>query len=278
MKKEVYIIKGTGEKVLFDPSKLANSLRLAGAKKETIEEITTHIERELEDGMSTHAIYEHAFFLLHKIEKPVAARYSLRRAIMELGPTGFPFEDFVGEIFKSKGFMVETDHTVRGKCVEHEIDVVAYNENKLIMVEAKYHNDLNMKSDVKVALYIKARFEDISHGTFNFGKPNRKLDEGWIITNTKFTDSAIAFGKCENIKMVGWNYPEKGNLHDLIEDAGLHPITCLTTLSKNEKLDLLNQGIVLCKYLRDHKNVLTSIGVKEDRIESILHEVNSLYV
>ncbi len=275
MPKDVVIVKANGEKEVFNALKLENSLLRVGASAETTEQIVKHITSELKDGMSTSQIYKHAFFLLHKAEHKVALRYSLKRAVMELGPSGFPFEDFVAEIFKAKGFTAETDKIVKGKCVEHEMDVVAYNENKLIMCEAKFHNELGIKSDLKVALYIKARFEDLSSESFFFGK-ERKLDEGWLITNTKFTSMAIDYGKCQKLKMIGWNYPEKGNLQDMIEDAGLHPLTCLTHLPQSYKNLLLKKGIVLCKTLVENSLTMKAVGMKDDEIKNVIDEVSLL--
>jgi len=276
MEQEVYVIKGTGEKEIFNPEKLRGSLVRSGAKPSSADSVVTHIKGEIQEGTTTKEIYKHAFYLLHKMEKPVAARYSLRRALMDLGPTGFPFEDFVGEIFRARGFEVETDKTVKGKCIEHEIDVVAWNESQMIFVEAKFHNDLNMKTDVKTVLYIKSRFDDLMASSFSIGGRERKLSEGWLITNTKFTDTAIQYAKCENLKVVGWNYPQKGNLHDMIEEAGLHPITSLTTLTKSEKSELLNRGVVLCKYLKENKDILKSLNFDDQKIAKIISEINLL--
>src|SRR3989344_4295584 len=143
--------------------------------------------------MTTKEIYTHAFEILHREEKPVALKYSLRHAIMELGPSGFPFEDFVAEIFRAKGFEAKTGQVVKGFCVEHEIDVVAWNEEKLIMVEAK-----------------------------------------------------------------------------------LHPLTCLTSLNGREKKVLLDQGIVLCKTLRDNPDLLNTLGFKENEIVKVMEEIKTL--
>ena len=140
--KNILITKANGDKEAFDQAKLHMSLLRSGAPEKVVNEILTSIEAEISDGMTTHQIYKNAFDLLHKNEhKSVAIKYSIKRAIMELGPTGFAFEDFVAEIFRQKGFQAETGKIVRGFCVEHEIDVVAWNEQKLIMVEAKFHNE-----------------------------------------------------------------------------------------------------------------------------------------
>src|SRR6266850_1206791 len=98
----IYIVKANGEKEIFIADKLNESLVRAGASPEARHAIVSHIEGELKDGMSTSQIYKHAYFLLEKEEKPTSYRYSLKRAVMDLGPSGFPFEDFIGEIFREK--------------------------------------------------------------------------------------------------------------------------------------------------------------------------------
>ncbi|NQV88224.1 MAG: restriction endonuclease [Parcubacteria group bacterium] len=268
------IVKGNGEKEFFDAEKLESSLVRSGASPETINEIVAHIG-ELKDGMSTSQIYKHAHFLLIKIEKKAASRYSLRRAVMDLGPSGFPFENFIGEIMREKGFTVETDKIVMGECVAHEIDVIAYNENKLIMMEAKFHNELGIKSDLKVALYVKARFDDLKEKKYFYGK-ERNLDEGWLITNTKFTSTAIQYGVCCGLKMVGWNYPLKGNLQDMIEDGDLHPITCLTNLGQHHTNELFGRGVVLCKTILENTDILKDVGLKDFEISKIQEEISNL--
>lgn len=274
--KQIFVVKADGTKELFDIGKLEFSLKRAGATSKAINEILQHINEHLEDGITTREIYKHAFELLQNKDQPIALKYSLKRAIMDLGPSGFPFEDFVAEIFRQKGFTTETGKIVRGFCVEHEIDVVAWNEEKLIMVEAKFHNQLGIKSDLKIALYVKARFDDLRQMTFKYGR-ERKLDEGWLVTNTKFTTTAIEYGSCQGgLKMIGWNYPPIGNLHDMILEAKLHPLTCLTSLNGREKKALLEQGIVLCKTLSENKKLLEAIGVTDVKAKKVLEEIAGL--
>jgi len=272
----LYIIKADGTRELFEVSKLEESLLNSGASKKIANDVISHVTSELTDNMTTKEIYTHAFEILHREEKPVALKYSLRHAIMELGPSGFPFEDFVAEIFRAKGFEAKTGQVVKGFCVEHEIDVVAWNEEKLIMVEAKFHNELGIKSDLKVVLYVKARFDDLHKMTFSYGK-ERQLDEAWLMTNTKFSSTAVEYGSCQGgLHMVGWNYPPVGNLHDMILEAKLHPLTCLTSLNGREKKVLLDQGIVLCKTLRDNPDLLNTLGFKENEIVKVMEEIKTL--
>jgi hypothetical protein len=204
---------------------------------------------------------------------PLAVKYSLRRALSELGPDGFPFEKYVARIFEAWGYESLTDQMVLGGCVAHEVDVVAWNKEKLVMVEAKFHNELGMKSDLKVALYVKARFDDLRGNMFRYGNIVRKLDEGWLITNTKFTDQAIHYGECQGIKMIGWNYPKKGNLQDIIEELHLHPFTCLVTLSNAHKRDLLSKGVVLCSDILNKPELLKDIGMNEGEAQTVIDEI-----
>lgn len=276
MAKDIIIVKADGKHESFDVEKLRFSLLHSGATPESTEQVIQHFLPRLHDGMSTSEIYKHAFSILREISAPVARSYSLRRAVMDLGPSGFPFEDFIAEILRAKGFTCLTRQTVLGGCVPHEVDVVAYNDKKLIMVEAKFHNELGTKSDIKVALYIKARFDDIKENVFNYGKDNRKVTDAWLVTNTKFSSTAIHYGECHNMTLIGWNYPEKGSLQDMIESERLHPLTCLTSLSDSEKKKLLENGVVLCSNIKSDPEVLRKYLGQTFTIEPVIKEINEL--
>jgi hypothetical protein len=276
MNRFITITKADGTRELFEESKLIESLKNAGGSEEIIEQILSKIESEMKDGMATSEIYGHAFALLRKHSMPMAIKYSLRRALSELGPDGFPFEKYVAKVFQAWGYETITDQTVLGACVTHEVDVVAWNKEKLMMVEAKFHNELGIKSDVKIALYMKARFDDLRGNMFNYGGVVRKLDEGWIITNTKFTEQAIRYGECSGVKMIGWNYPAKGNLQDIIEEYRLHPFTCLVSLSNPHKKALLSRGVVLCTDIFNNKNLLKEIGMGEVEEKAVIAEIQEV--
>lgn len=267
-----YIIKATGEREEFDPEKLKNSLLRSKASPETVSKVLEKIQKEIKENASTKDIYHNAFSLLRKEEKPASVSYSLRKAIMDLGPTGFPFEQFVSEIFRTKSFETTTDYIAKGKCAEHEIDIVAWNPDKLIMAEAKFHNEFGIKSDLKVVLYINSRWEDLKGQKFN-EFDSRQLDEGWLITNTKFSESAIKYAECRDMKLVGWNYPVKGNLQDLVEECGLHPITCLESITPSDEKLLMQAGIVLCKQARDNPDILKQAGLSEEKIDKMMREI-----
>jgi hypothetical protein len=272
----MYITKADGGKELFEEEKLVDSLRRVGGSEELIASVVEKVESEMRDGMTTGEIYAHAFELLRQRSSHVAVKYSLRRALSELGPNGFPFEKFIAEIFKTWGYQTLTDQTVMGSCVPHEVDIVAWNPEKLIMVEAKFHNEFGIKSDVKVALYVKARFDDIKGAIYDYGGIKREMTEGWLVTNTKFTDQAIRYGECKGLKMIGWNYPARGNLQQIIEGSGLHPFTCLSTLSNVHKRALLDRGILLCRDIKAQPAILKELGMDMAKANAVIDEINEV--
>jgi len=276
MSTPVTITKASGERELWDEGKLRRSLLAARATKEMIEEIIRHIEKDLRDGISTHAIYTHAFQLLKDRSRPVAAQYSLKKAIMELGPSGFPFEQFIAEILKAEGYRTQVGVIVPGKCVEHEVDVIAEKTGERILVEAKYHNSSEIKSDVKVALYVHARFEDIQKRLEESAAGIGFFTRAWLITNTSFTSQAIQYAKCVDLALTGWNYPKGHTLQDIVQKTQTHPITSLTTLSKNQKTALLQSGVVLCNDILDNPDPLVAIGMGKTHITSVMAEGRQL--
>ncbi len=271
---KIEIVKKSGERVVFDSSKLKQSLERSGAGAEEIEFIIREVRGKIVDGMSTRKLYHIAYSLLRKQSNKVAGRYRLKKAILELGPTGFPFEKFVGELFKFQGYEVQVGAVVKGRCITHEVDVIARKGKKQLMMECKFHSDTSRKSDVKVPMYINSRFHDVrKQWEREYGTIIERY-EGWVVTNTRFTEDAINFGRCAGLHLLSWDYPRNGSLRDRIDASGLHPITALQTLTKAEKQQILDKGIVLCRNLKP--NTLRDINVSERRINKAITEVREL--
>lgn len=268
----MYITKADGERELFDPAKLDISLTRAGAMNDARKEILAHVQTEIRDGASTEDIYRHAFELLRRIGSPaVAARYSIKRAVFALGPSGFPFEQFFAEVLRAHGWSARTGVELQGRCAPHEVDVLAEKNGRRVGVEAKFHNDPGGKTDIKDALYVHARYEDLGRS----GERSSRVDEGWLVTNTRFTRNAIRYAQCSNLTLIGWDYPHGNGLLAMIEEARVHPLTCLTTLSESEKRRLMENRIVLCKDIRAG-HLLEEYGVKPSRIPHVLEEARDL--
>lgn len=123
---------------------------------------------------------------------------------MELGPDGYPFEKYIGQLLEKLGHTVEVNVVIPGVCVDHEIDIMAQKKGHHCIVECKYHNRSGLKTDVKVALYMQARFEDIRDAWERNPHHTQELHNVWIVTNTKFTSEAIKYGICKKMKMISW--------------------------------------------------------------------------
>ena len=178
--KSLNITKASGETALFSDKKLIQSLQRAGAPEDIAQSIADEVSENLYEGMSTKKIYRIAFNLLKKNSSPLAAKYHLKNAIMELGPSGFPFEKYVAAILQYQGYSVKVGEIVKGKCVNHEIDVIAEKENQHFMIECKYHNQPGTISNVKIPLYIQARFKDVEASWLNIPGHTTKFHQGWM--------------------------------------------------------------------------------------------------
>lgn len=274
--KKVNIIKASGAQAVFKIKKLIASLRKAGATEQLALNIARQIEQSLYEGMTTKEIYKKAFSILRKNDRPLAARYSLKKAIMELGPSGFPFEKFIAAILQQEGYKVQVGKFIKGFCVQHEVDVIAEKDNQHFMIECKFHSDSSRNCNVKIPLYIQSRYLDILKKWEKAPGHTTKFHQGWIATNTRFTTDAIQYGTCAGLYLLGWNHPRQGSLKERIDASGLHPVTCLTTLTKREKQLLLEKMIVLSKDICEDDKALLSIGLKGTRIKKVMAEAKAL--
>lgn len=272
MEKELVIIKSSGEKMIFSTKKLEKSLLKSGASKTIVDHIVEQVSNEVYDGISTKEIYNRAYAMLRQKKPVLASRYKLKKAIYELGPTGFPFEKFIAAIMQFSGYQKQTNTIVEGNCVDHEIDVIALKNNHQIFIECKFHGEPGRKCDVKVPLYINSRFNDIKKRQ----KVDGKVDEGWVLTNTRFTKDALKYGNCIGLYLLSWDYPKGDSLKERIDRLGLYPITVSTIMSKREKQFLLSRDVVLCRQLMNDSFYLDHLGVSEERKQKILNQINEL--
>lgn len=273
----IQVVKADGTSEVFKVEKLRRSLKRAGATNTEIASIITKIEESLFEGIKTQEIYKNAFEFLRQSDSPIQARYSLRRALFGLGPTGFPFEDFLSRLFEIEGYTTTTRVELQGKCALHELDVAAYNETDSFVVEAKFHSRPGVKSDLQVAMYSFARLMDLKEVQICH-MDICKIKRMMIVTNTKFTSSAEKYAECSGIELLSWNYPKGNNLHDRIQRANLYPITVLQSLSQSQKKALIAVGIIACKDLLKKPHSLKRIHISTTKTQKILDEATALCV
>jgi hypothetical protein len=266
--KPLYLTKVDGTSEPFRREKLVESLLKVGASQEEANIVIAHVLRGVRPGMRTDSVYDRAFSMLRKQSRPVAARYSLRRSLHDLGPTGFPFEDFVAELLRREGYTVAVRQHLRGKCATHEVDIVAERGGECLIAELKFHNQAGYRTDLKTALYVGGRMMDLQMG------PDIKCRTAHyaLITNTKFTSQAIEYGECMRFDLLGFQYPKGRSLYDRVIAQDAYPVTALTSLSSREKRLLLTRGILLCDSLSRDRALAYSSGVSKGNIDRAIEE------
>jgi Holliday junction resolvase-like predicted endonuclease len=260
------VLKADKSRELFNEEKVLSSIQRARIHPDIQQEVLNHVKSKVYDGITTAEIYHHITEYLGKSPDPFAkTRYSLKQAIMELGPTGYPFEDFIAKLLQTQGYHTKVRQILSGECITHEIDVIAERAGKSAIIEAKFHNSPGTRSQIHVALYTQARLEDV--------KTRNHIDEAWIVTNTKTTTEVNTYALCKKINVISWSYPDGGSLRDMIEKARLHPVTQLSTLSQAHKRILLNNHIVLCRELLEDTFLIDMLYLSNSQREHVLSEV-----
>ncbi|MDP3991287.1 MAG: ATPase, partial [Candidatus Nealsonbacteria bacterium] len=137
-----------------------------------------------------------------------------------------------------------------------------------------------LKSDVKVALYVQARFEDICKRWQKDPQSSREFHEAWLVTNTKCTSQAVRYAKCAGLKIVSWRYPKNESLEYLIEKKGLYPVTILSSLNMYARERLSERRIILAKDLLKYSvsDLVRLTGLRSDAVEKLQREAMELCV
>ena len=272
MSKQILITKHSGEQEVFSTEKLVRSLRNAGADSDIIQTIVKDIERWLSPGVSTKAIYHRAHQMLHQMSE-TSFRYRLKQAIYELGPTGYPFEFLLGEIYKRQGWQVEVGQVLQGASVTHEMDVIATKDGIQYLIECKYHKDQGKQVSVQVPLYVRSRVNDI----IEYRQP---LDEfkaidfvAGVATNTRFSDDSLHYGRHAKLSLLAWDYPKGEGLKDLVERYFIYPVTILRDLRPEDKRYLIDHQIILCYQLDENVEILKTMGMPSKQEKAVLKEL-----
>tara|TARA_R110002049_G_scaffold265234_3_gene441358 strand:+ start:254 stop:1117 length:864 start_codon:yes stop_codon:yes gene_type:complete len=276
MTETILIKKRSGEMEPFLFSKLKGSLKRSGADHADVERVMEAIKSQLYDGITTKEIYRKAFALLKKKNRVYASKYSLKKALFDLGPTGYPFERLIASLLIKRGYKAEVSVILQGKCVTHEIDVLAEKDGATYAIECKFHAKSHFVNNVKNPLYINSRFIDIQTKWNNNPKNTTQLKQGWLVSNTKFTLDAIKYADCVGLRLLSWNYPENNGLNAHIDSYSLYPVTTLTTLTIREKQQIMENDVILINDLVDAPYILDKLQFSEVRKARILKEAQCL--
>lgn len=233
------IRKADGELQQFQPEKIKRFLKMIRVPAEFLDEVARCTRDKCQEGMSTQELMQITNEELGKIPhgRVYQARYTLKDALRKLGPAGHNFEEYIGQMFRLQDYNVEVGTVMQGKCVTHEIDVAASNSQELNLVECKFHNQEGTRSDITVAMYSYARFQDVyAH------QVQDREEYGWLATNTKLTKQALDYSECMGVKVLNFYYPRGTAIFDFALDEAHFPVTSLVEI-ESEFPKLLKAGI-----------------------------------
>jgi len=276
MDKQIFVRKASGDDEPFAIEKLQASLRNAGAEQATISKIVDDIRLWIYSGVTTKKIYSRAFKILKRERAHSAMRYRLKEAIIALGPTGYPFEQFIGQLFEKQGYNIEVGVVVDGYSVTHEMDVIASKNQVQNLVECKYHKDQGKQVSVQVPLYVHSRVNDIIRKRGAMEEYQGLSFAGWVVTNTRFSDDSISYCKNNGIHLLAWDYPQNKGLKYWVEELKLYPITILHKLNRKEKQILMKQGIVTCSQLLNDMSHLEQLNLSKNKLNALREELQSI--
>lgn len=235
------IRKSDGTLQAFNGQKIERALERAQVDHAITKRILEELPRFVRPGTSTQEIHQRVLHMLEQEDPVGAARYHLKHAMFDLGPSGYPFEEYVSQLLQAYGWKTQVSKEVWGQCVDHEIDVYAEREDEIRAIEAKYRNRPGGRVDIKVALYVHARHLDLAAKDANV--------QGALFTNTSFTRSARQYGECVGMKMKGWNYPQDNGIAKYIEQKQLYPVTVFSSLPGRSVKRFTKDGIVMAHQL-----------------------------
>lgn len=272
----VKVNKKFGKTEEFNAEKIYNTALRAGASPDLARTVSDKVSKRVYEGIRTSEILKMVKKFLGEERLGLASRYDLKKSLARLGPTGFPFETFIGSLLNIYGYKTRLRQLVRGRCVTHEIDVMAEisDSGGLIkaIVECKFRGDDDMYIGLKEALYTYARFLDINEGSLlGLCEP---ADEVWLVCNTKASDQAVQYSDCKKIKLLTWNYPPQNSLRDLIHRRNAYPVTVLSSLSRENLKRFMWSNIVLVRDLSAYtpSGLSEKFKIKRRNAEKILKE------
>lgn len=272
--RKTYVVKADGSRAPFDINKVKATCIRAGASNATATRIARSVLEQCYDGISTKEIYRQVLAALaFETDQPgLQHRYRLKESLMLMGPAGFAFEAYLGQVLERHDYAVEAiGSKVKGRCVEHEIDIVAVNKsNEKYMVECKYHNAPGIRTGLKESLYTHARFLDLNEAS-------RTFDREMLVTNTNVTDEVLQYSACVGQLTLSWRHPQDRGLEKMIEEKGLYPVTMLR-LTKSELAAFSQASFMIAKDLLDVQLDQFSIqtGIPLARLTGLQEQVRQI--
>lgn len=273
----VQVVNLRGEKEPFSLKKVYRSARRAGADHQTAKKISQAIGDQVYSGMPTTEIYQKVKMLLNQASPSLGIKFSLRKGMEKLGPTGFPFEKMIRQVFKHQGFETRVNQSVPGHYIDwYEIDFLSINKakKKVLVGECKYRSRPGDRLDLDVALSNFGRFYDIKNGPILTKYPQGYEVESILVTNAKFTSQAVKYSRGYGVELLGWRYPKDRGLETIIEEGQLWPITVLPAVNAELMRVFAAHKIMLVKDLVEIPlpDLAQTTGLSEKHLKEVVDQ------
>lgn len=268
----VLVTKADGSKQLFDEQKIMQTCMRMGANHEEAIKVARQIERRIYEGITTRKILQMIYSLMRKQKPAVKHLFDLKYGI-SLMVSKPEFEAFVRILLVYSGFKVEPNTILRGLCGEHEADAIATKDGLTHFVEVKHHSNYHALTGLDESRIARAILEDVTEG-YSQGLTRIKIDRAMIVTNTRYSEHAINYGRCRGILQVGWASPEVFGLREMVEKHRLYPLSCLRGINEKVRLRLVEAGIVVIKQLleQDSRYIERKTDLPRETVLSIMEK------
>jgi len=168
------------------------------------------------------------------------------------------------------GYRVAYNQFLPGRCVRHEIDIIAERDGERLFAECKFHNRASYRNDVKLPMYLHARSLDLQ------ASEEGAHDAFWVLSNTTFSEDALTYGDCEGLILAAHNTDHYPLTRGLINEHGLHPVTCIGSLKVAQKRSLIEAGAVLCRDLLDQPDYLDPLRLDDRQRQRVRRECREI--
>lgn len=268
--------KRGGKQELFNPKKLCSSLENAGVGTKLSKQICGIVHESIDSDISTENIFRITRDYLADVDPGLAAIYGLDRGLSALGPSGFLFEQYVAAMLEELGYDVQTNYYAQGEAVQHEIDVFAQKGKVVYIIEAKYRNTFKTKTPISQVMYADARLGDIRRRAVNDGDTREYYE--WVVTNTRFTESAISYVSKRDVQLLGWDFPSYINLKKIAHEKKLYPVTVLPSITQSVLKKCAQKDYVLVRHLGllTQEDIQKEFALSKTKAQKLSEEIQNL--
>jgi hypothetical protein len=243
----VNIRKWDGTLEPFDRGKVIRTCHHLKLSQREAEDVADEIEKKLYEGIPSKSLMDMIleFGKIHRSQ--LGHIIDLREALAAMRSKP-DFEQFVALLLQDAGYKTVTNQVLYGKCVDHEVDVIAIKGSEILYVEVKHHAQFHTFTGLDTFLEVRSAFEDLKEG-YLAGNHGYNFTRPMLVLNTKISDHARRYASCKGIAAIGWAMPQHAGIESMVHDRGMYPVTIFKGVEPSIFTKLGDMGIFTVKQL-----------------------------